>query len=163
MERFKLMTQELGEPVMKYVPAQIPYRRSKFDEAIVSYLVSSPEKRAYEIAEMMKISAKTVNRHIRYLIHKSLIRVFPVIDLTKSDIVFFSIFSEKVNELEGILSPFMVWEIRDSRAGIFNCIAENLEKAKKIIDAAREKDKEAGVMLVYGYIINNEFIKQIPG
>jgi hypothetical protein len=129
----------------------------------VSYLVSSPEKRAYEIAEMMKISAKTVNRHIRYLIHKSLIRVFPVIDLTKSDIVFFSIFSEKVNELEGILSPFMVWEIRDSRAGIFNCIAENLEKAKKIIDAAREKDKEAGVMLVYGYIINNEFIKQIPG
>lgn len=151
-DRLSYMTKELGDPVMSYFPLQSVFRPSSLDVKIVEELRKDPRMTAAEVAENLGISSKIVEKHIRYLRHRGLIMVVPEIDLGKADIVIFSMFSNKIDEIMTVLQDCKVWQFTDGYAGITVCYADNMERAKKYISAARDVDKEADVMIVYDYV-----------
>ncbi|MEM0173514.1 MAG: winged helix-turn-helix transcriptional regulator [Sulfolobaceae archaeon] len=151
-DRIDYMRKELGEPVMSYFPVQTLFRPSNIAQKIISELKKDPRIPSSTIAKNLGVNTRTVDRHIRYLKHRGLIFVVPEINLGKADIVIFSIFSKRIDEVTNALQECKLWQFTDGYAGITVCYADNMEKAKKYISTAREFDKDADVMIIYDYV-----------
>lgn len=151
-DRVSYMTKELGDSVMSYFPAQSLVKPSKLDEKIIEELKVAPRLPSSDIAEKIGISSKLVEKRIRYLRHRGMILVVPLIDLGKADIVIFSLFSKEIEEISNILQECKIWQFSDGYAGITVCYADNMEKAKQYINSARQVDKDADVMIIYDYV-----------
>ncbi|MCI2413713.1 MAG: winged helix-turn-helix transcriptional regulator [Candidatus Aramenus sp.] len=145
------MKEKLGESKMVYVPTQFPYKPSTFDVKLVSMLKENPTMDSLELAERMKVSSKTVRRHLRYLQSKGLLRLVPIVDVAKAGIVMFGIFTKSVEVTRKVLSPVMFREISDDKAGIFVSIAKDFEETKLYVDKVRKFDPDADVMITYSY------------
>ncbi len=150
-ETISKMRETLGEPGMVYIPTQTPYRPSTFDVKLVSMLKENPTIDSVELAEKLKVSSKTVRRHLRYLQNKGFIRLVPIVDVAKAGIVMFGVFTKSVEIARKVLSPIMFREISDDKAGIFVSIARDFEETKLYIDKLRKFDPEADVMIAYSY------------
>ncbi|BFH72112.1 winged helix-turn-helix transcriptional regulator [Sulfurisphaera javensis] len=151
-DRIDYMTKQLGEPVLTYYPVQSLLKPSNLDQKIVEILKQDPRAPPSEISKKLGINSKTIEKHIKYLKHRGLILVVPVIDLGKTDIVIFSIFSKNIEDISVVLQDCKIWQFTDGYAGITVCYADNMERARKFIQAAREVDKNADVMIIYDYI-----------
>lgn len=145
-----LMKSQLGEPFMVYFPDQTIYKASFLDSQILSLLSKRPRAKSKDIAHQLKIGIETVRRRIRFLTG-NLIKVIPIIDLPKSNIVMFSIFSKHVDITRSILRNHLIWEFSDANAGIFVSSTTDFGKAKKLIDFVRRKEIDAEVMMIYNY------------
>jgi DNA-binding Lrp family transcriptional regulator len=145
------MAENLGAPEMVYIPDQYPYNPSNFDIKLVSIMKDNPYIETTEIAEKMKVSSKTVRRHIRYLVNKNFMRFIPIVDLNKAEISIFAIFTKNVEIARKLFSEINFREISDSKAGIFINIANDMEEIKKYTDKMREFDKDAELMITYSY------------
>lgn len=153
------MSEVLGEPVVTYTPLQVPMKRSEYDRKIVEKLKENPRLTSKEIAESMNIPSKTVNRHIKYLLSKGMIRTLPNIDIPRSGIVIFQIFSRQVERIREMLKSYVFWEISDDKAGIFTCHARDLEETRKMLTAVRSLEKNAGIMLVHAITVTPPLAK----
>ncbi|AOL16646.1 AsnC family transcriptional regulator [Sulfolobus sp. A20] len=151
-DKITFMSKELGEPVLSYFPVQSIFRPSNIDKMIIEVLKKDPRLPSSEIAKSLNISSKIIEKHIRYLRHKGLILVIPDIDLGKTDIVIFSMFSKNIDEITVVLQECKLWQFTDGYAGITVCYSDNMERARKIIAAARQIDKSADVMIIYDYL-----------
>ncbi|AGJ63777.1 winged helix-turn-helix transcriptional regulator [Saccharolobus islandicus] len=151
-DKIGYMTKELGEPVLSYFPLQSLFRASNLDQKIVEILKVDPRLSSSEISKKMNISSRIIEKHIRYLRHRGLILVAPQIDLGKTDIIIFSIFSKNIDEITVVLQECKLWQFTDGYAGITVCYADNMERARKYIDLARQIDSTADVMIIYDYM-----------
>ncbi|MEM3801363.1 MAG: winged helix-turn-helix transcriptional regulator [Saccharolobus sp.] len=151
-DRIEYMKKELGEVVLSYFPVQYLLRPSSIDQRIIEVLKSDPRLPSSEISKKIGLNTKTVEKHIRYLRHRGLILIIPEIDLGKTDIVIFSMFSRRIDEISVVLQDCKLWQFTDGYAGITVCYADNMERAKKFITAARQIDKNSDVMIIYDYI-----------
>ena len=145
------MSEELGTAEIIYIPTQYPYSPSNFDVKLVSIMKDDPKIESIQISEKMKVSSKTVRRHIRYLINKNFMRLIPVVDLNKAGISMFAIFTKNVEIARKLFSEINFREISDNKAGIFVNIANDMEEIKRYTDKMREFDKEAELMVAYSY------------
>ncbi|MBB5254807.1 winged helix-turn-helix transcriptional regulator [Sulfurisphaera ohwakuensis] len=151
-DRLSYMAKQLGDPVLSYFPLQSLFKPSNLDIKIVEELKKDPRIQPVDIAEKLGVNSKIVEKHIRYLRHRGLILVVPEIELGKTDIVIFSMFSNKIEDISIVLQDCKIWQFTDGYAGITVCYADNMERARKYISAAREVDKDADVMIIYDYI-----------
>lgn len=149
--KIDLMSKLLGTPRMIYIPNQTPYSPSNFDLKLVSILKENPIAEVTELAEAMKVSTKTIRRHLRYLYNKEFIRVIPIIDLNKAELFIYAIFTSKVEIARKFFSQTMFKEISDNSAGIFVNVADSLEEVKNMYNKFREFDEDANIMIAVDY------------
>jgi DNA-binding Lrp family transcriptional regulator len=151
----KILTtsKQLGNPVMKYLPKLDSYLSNSkaIDAQLIDQLRKMPRSKIAEIAKILDLPVIRVKRRYNFLRKGSMIGVIAKIDLSRTDLVLFSIFSSQVEKIEPILENGTIFKISDKKAGVFVCFAENMASAKTIINVVRETEKESEVMVLYQY------------
>ncbi|MCY0883221.1 MAG: winged helix-turn-helix transcriptional regulator [Acidianus infernus] len=153
-KKIDIMSESLGYPKMIYIPKQQPYNPSNFDLKLVSILKEEPTLDTMYLADKMKVSTKTIRRHIRYLYSRNFIRLIPEIDLTKAGLIMYAIFTHNVEIGRKFFSRQMFREISDDTAGIFVNIGDSLEEVKEEFFKFREFDKDAELMIAIDYSVS---------
>jgi Transcriptional regulators len=154
-EKFNKMSEKLGSPVMTYVPDQDLKPTSSFTKKILSLIKPDPLVKVSDVAKEMGVSAKTVNRHLGFLKDKGMIKVLPVLDVSKSDSVIFSMFTRDDSALDKFFSKYTFFKVAGNGHSIHFMFAENQEQAKGIVTKARAVDREADVMVIYDYDVSS--------
>ena len=154
-DKISTMSKELGEPKMVYIPNQNPMKPSGVDIEIIKRLVINPRVDISEISKDINIPTKTIQRRINTLIERNLIRVIPIVDLSKADITAFGVFSNVISKMT-MLDNCKFLEFRDGERGITVCAVENVKVAGDYVKKVREIDKDAEVMVSIDYDVDNE-------
>lgn len=143
----------LGEPIMKYIPpARNPgINVGTLDTKILDILRKDPRIKLSEMAQELGVPYMTAKRRLDLMKSRGLASVVPLVDLSKGDIVIFSIFSTKFSILNPVLADYSLFVISDEENGIFVCYSDNLSIAKGAITRVREIDPEVEVMIIYEY------------
>jgi len=145
-------SEKIGPKAMEYIPEQnINITVSGNELAIIESLKSNPRISYNDLASQLCLPAKRIKKYIENLIKKSIISVIPVIDISKTDITVFAIFSENFDLIEPLLKNNIFFTFKGRSAGLAICFADNLLYAKKIINMARSHEKNASVMVIYDY------------
>ena len=89
----------------------------------------------------------------RYNIMKknNLLNVTIKVDLSKTDVVLFSIFSGNKENIRKALLESTIFSITDSNYGVFICFSENMVNAKEMINKVRSMEEKSEVMVIYDY------------
>ncbi len=143
----------LGKTVMKYIPpaGNLGMNLNKNDLRIIELLKEDPRMSITDLAAKLELPYMTVKRRLNLMTKNRLIGIIAELDLTGGDVVIFSIFSRKVNDVTGVLAPSAIFAIRDVEAGVFMCYSETLFAARETISRVRKIDPEADVMILYEY------------
>lgn len=158
-DKISYMSKELGMYEMVYVPNQNPDKPSGVDIEIVKTLITNPRLDVGEISKEINIPSKTILRRLNVLLNRNYIRVIPIVDLAKSDIVVFAVFSPIVNKMEH-LKQCEFLRFTDGDRGIVVCSVENIKTAENYVYEVKQKDPEAIVMIATEYEIRNENAKK---
>ena len=143
----------LGEPIMKYIPPQRNpgINVGDLDKNILEILRKDPRIKLSDIAQDLGVPYMTAKRRLDLMKSKGMASVVPLVDLSRGDIVIFSIFSKKFSILNPVLEDYSLFVISDEENGIFVCYSDNLSNAKGAITRVRDIDSEAEVMIIYEY------------
>ncbi|BCS93011.1 winged helix-turn-helix transcriptional regulator [Metallosphaera javensis (ex Sakai et al. 2022)] len=145
------MSSKLGEPTMVYIPEQTPYNPSTFDLRLLSVLKENPTMTPVELSERLKVSSKTVRRHLRYLYKKEFIRLVPIVDLDKSGVIMYAVFTKKVEIAKKFFQSTLFREVSDKEAGVFVNIGNSIQEVWDKVSKFREFDSEADLMIAQSY------------
>ncbi|AHC50853.1 AsnC family transcriptional regulator [Sulfolobus acidocaldarius SUSAZ] len=159
-DRIEYMRKELGDPILTYLPVQYKLKPSSLDKKIVEMLKEDPRLASSEISKKLGINSRVIEKHIRHMRFRGMILIVPEINLGRADIVIFSMFSKRIEDISPVLQECKLWQFTDGYAGITVCYADNVEGAKKYINGAREVDKDSDVMIIYDYEFKT--MKQSP-
>ncbi|BDB98253.1 winged helix-turn-helix transcriptional regulator [Saccharolobus caldissimus] len=121
----------------------IPYSPSKFDLSLIKELSKNPIN-IRELAFKLKRSVKSIRRHIDFLERNGIIKVLPIIDLGKIDLLFYAVLSE-----EPVSVPNEIWRISDN---VKIAIASNLEEIKRNTESIKERSL---ITIKSEYHVNN--------
>lgn len=143
----------LGEPIMKYIPQprNSGINMSDLDRSILEILKKDPRIKLSDIAQEIDVPYMTAKRRLDLMKSRGLVSVVPLVDLSRGDIVIFSIFSRKFSILKPLLEDYSLFVVSDEENGIFVCYSDNLSNAKGAITRVRDIDSEAEVMIIYEY------------
>jgi DNA-binding Lrp family transcriptional regulator len=143
----------LGEPIMKYIPQprNLGIQAGDLDKRILEIMKKDPRIKISDIAQKLGLSYTIVKRRLDLMKSKGLASVVPLVDLSRGDIVIFSIFSRKFSILKPLLDDYSLFVVSDKENGIFVCYSDNLSNAKGAITRVRDSDSEAEVMIIYEY------------
>jgi DNA-binding Lrp family transcriptional regulator len=155
-DKIDLMSKELGEPNMVYLPiSQTPFKPSGVDIEIVKALAKNPRAETAEISKETGLPTKTIQRRINALESKNLVRVLPLIDLYKADIVVFGIFSEIISKMN-FLDSCKFLGFKEGDKGVVLCATESMGNAEKHLKFAREIDQNSQIMITVDYSIRTD-------
>lgn len=140
---------------MSYIPPQNPIIPSGIDIKIVKSVIKNPRIEISEIAKDLNLPSKSVNRRINVLTNKNMIRIYPIVDLSKADLIMFAIFSSHIDSLD-FLKTCSFTSFKDNGRGIVICITENIRTAENYFKNVRDIDREAEIMVTTSYDIRNE-------
>lgn len=143
----------LGEPIMKYIPPPIDSEITpgNLDKGILEILKKDPRIKLSDIAQELGVPYMTAKRRLDLMKSRGLASVVPLVDLSRGDIVIFSLFSKKFSILKPLLEDYSLFFVSDEEKGIFVCYSDNLSNAKAAITRVRDIDSEAEVMIIYEY------------
>ncbi|BFH72134.1 winged helix-turn-helix transcriptional regulator [Sulfurisphaera javensis] len=158
-DKISYMSKELGEYSMIYIPEQNPQKPSGVDIEIVKTLIKNPRMDIGEIAKEINIPSKTILRRLNALINKNFIRIIPIIDISKSDIIVFGVFSRIVNKME-YLNQCEFLRFTDGERGIVVCAVDSLKTAESYVNQIRKQDDNAKIMIATEYEIRNDNAKE---
>ena len=154
-DKLSYMSKTLGEPAMVYIPDQSPQKPSGVDIEIVRTLIKNPRMDVGEISKAINIPSKTILRRLNALINKNYIRIIPIIDLGKSDITTFAIYSHAISKLE-FLQRCEFLRFVDHDRGVIVCATNDLKEAESYVKEVRQIDPSSQVMIAIDYEIRNE-------
>ncbi|QIW24661.1 winged helix-turn-helix transcriptional regulator [Sulfolobus sp. S-194] len=154
-DKISYMRKELGEYDMIYLSQQNPQKPSGVDIEIVKTLIKNPRMEIGEIAKEINIPSKTIIRRLNVLINKNLIKIIPEIDLSKSDIVVFGIFSSIVNKME-FLKQCEFLRFTDGDRGVVVCAVDNVKVAENYVSQVKMSDHNSKIMIATDYEIRND-------
>lgn len=151
-------TNELGTPVMKYMPKLISYsgNSKSIDDLIIGQLRKYPRENLSVIAKNIELPRMSVKRRYNFLRKNNIIGIITKINLSKTDGVVFSIFTVSPLRVAKILEEITFLQIADDSSGVFLCFSQNMAEAKQFIDNVRREEKDSEVMVVYDYDIKTE-------
>jgi DNA-binding Lrp family transcriptional regulator len=150
-EKVNKMIKRLGDPLLKYYPEQRTIKLSNLDKKIIELLRRDPRMSISDMSKILNYPSRTITRHLRYLKDRRIIMVLPILDISKSNIIIFSIFTVNPKAISEALHEYKIWEFVDGKAGIIVCSSENVDKTKKVIRLARVYDSKSDVMIIYDY------------
>lgn len=134
-ERIGKMSDVLGETRLKYIPEQVPIEVKPLDISILNALSKNPRASESEISQETGIPSKTVSKRLRILSKRGTFSVFPLIDVAKSGLIMFSMFSRELKRVTGPLEQCTIFRITDGRAGINVCLVENMLQTRTTLIA----------------------------
>ena len=151
------MSEELGvEPRMVYIPEnQRPASLSGFDALLLKALMDDPRAEPNEVSKATGLPSKAVGKRIKSLTERELIKVLPIVDLSKADILTFGVFSERIKELSQ-LERYSFLKFVEGDRGLYVCVAENVNEAREVLKSVREVDKDAEVMVGVEYDVKHD-------
>ncbi|MCG3109258.1 HTH-type transcriptional regulator Ptr2 [Metallosphaera sp. J1] len=158
-EKIETMSKTLGETRLKYIPEQSPEELKSMDASILSALSKSPRATESEIAQELGIPSKTVSKRLKIMSKRGVFSVFPVLDIPKSGLIMFSMFSRSLRKITGVLEPCTIFRITDGKAGINVCLVENMLQTRNYVNGARLQDPDSDVMIIYEYYINSSLLR----
>ena len=153
-EKLSYMSSVLGETEMFYVPEQIPLKPSGVDIEITKVLIKDPRMKAGQISRILGISPKSVKHRVRTLIDKNYIKIIPIIDLGKADIIIFGVYSNKISRLE-FLQRCEFLSFADRDRGVILCGVYDLKEAEAYIKGVKQIDPSSYTMIITDYEIRN--------
>lgn len=145
-----------GLPIMKYIPEQRDMKMNigETDRRILEYLKKDPRMSVVNLAKELGLANSSVRKRINLMEKNHVIAATTEIDLSKTDIVLFSIISKNVRNLIPVITDQPILVISDRDNGILVCFSENLKQARYVIENSRKTDPSAEVMVVYDYEFN---------
>ncbi|AWR97878.1 winged helix-turn-helix transcriptional regulator [Acidianus sulfidivorans JP7] len=149
------MREYLGEYTMKYIPNQNLVQPKEIDQKIISILKENPRYTSGDISKILGIESKHVSKRLEILKKRGYFTVLPIIDIPKSNVSLFSIFSKRVDKIKNILEQCKIMEIVDGNSGIQVCFSENINTVRKYVMSVRDVDPEADVMIIYDYYLSS--------
>ena len=154
-DKLSYMSKILGEPKMVYIPDQKPQKPSGVDIEIVKALIKNPRMDIGEISKEINVPSKSILRRLNALVSKNYIRIIPIVDLGKSDIVVFGIYSQTISKLEFLrMCEFL--RFVDHDRGIIVCATNDIKEAENYVKEVRQIDPSSQVMITTEYEIRNE-------
>jgi DNA-binding Lrp family transcriptional regulator len=153
-EEVERMSRNLGEPKLKYVPEQSPESLKEMDLIVLRALKDTPRASESEIAEVVGMPSKLVSKRLKVLSRRGVFSVFPVLDIPKSGLIMFSMFSRELKRIVPVLEPFTVFRITDGKAGINVCLADNMGQVRNLVNGARLNDPDSDVMIIHEYTVS---------
>ncbi|ABP94972.1 transcriptional regulator, AsnC family [Metallosphaera sedula] len=154
-EKIEVMSKTLGETRLKYIPEQSPEELKPLDASVLSALSKNPRASESEIAQELGIPSKTVSKRLKIMSKKGVFSVLPILDIPKSGLIMFSMFSRNLKKITGVLESCTIYRITDGRAGINVCLVENMLQTRNYVNAARLQDPDSDVMIIYEYHVNS--------
>ena len=154
-DKLSYMTKTLGEPRMVYIPDQKPQKPSGVDIEIIRTLIKNPRMDIGEISKEINIPSKAILRRLNVLINKNYIKIIPIIDLSKGDIIVFAIYSYAISKLE-FLRRCEFLRFVDHDRGIIVCATSDIKEAESYVKESRQIDPLSQVMIAVDYEIKNE-------
>ncbi len=145
--------EELGNPVMKYFPKFISYNQNSraIDREIINQLRKDPRANLSDIAKQINAPLMRVKWRYNIMKKNNLLNVTVKVDLSKTDVVLFSIFCGYNENIKKTLFESTIFSITDAKYGVFICFTENMVKAKDIINKVRTMEESSEVMVIYDY------------
>ncbi|AAT43159.1 winged helix-turn-helix transcriptional regulator [Picrophilus oshimae] len=157
-ENIKKASGKLGPTAMRYIPVMDDHPSlNKYDNSIIESLRKNPRRSASEIAQELNLRYHFVKRRINYMLKKNIISIIPILDLSKTDIVLFGLFTMNFKAVSKIVEDITLFNVNDLKSGISICFSESLSGAKQIINKCREIDKNIDVMVIYEYDFYDDF------
>ena len=154
-DKLSYMSKTLGEQKLIYIPEQTPQKPSGVDIEIVRTLIKNPRMEIGEISKEINIPSKSILRRINALINKNYIKIIPIIDLGKSDITVFAVYSQTIYKLEFLKSCEFLRFVDHDR-GLIVCVTNDIKEAENYVKEVRRVDSLSQVMIVTDYEIRNE-------
>jgi len=154
-DKLSYMSKVLGEPKMIYIPDQKPQKPSGVDIEIVKTLIKNPRMDVGEISKEINIPSKSILRRLNALINKNYIRIIPIVDLGKSGIVVFAIYSQAISKLE-FLRKCEFLRFVDNDRGLVVCATDDIKEAESYIKEVRQLDPSSQVMTAIDYEVRSE-------
>ncbi|MEM4146555.1 MAG: winged helix-turn-helix transcriptional regulator, partial [Metallosphaera sp.] len=154
-DKMEKMSKTLGEPRLKYIPEQEPVDLKPLDINIIEALKESPRASESEISQKIGISSKLVSKRLKILSKKGVFAVYPILDIPRSGLVMFSMFSRDIKKITGTLEQCTIFRITDGKAGINVCLVENMLLTRNYVNSARLHDPDADVMIIYQYQLSS--------
>ncbi|MFG1555767.1 MAG: winged helix-turn-helix domain-containing protein [Thermoplasmataceae archaeon] len=145
--------EELGNPVMRYFPKSISYNQNSraIDREIINQLRKDPRANLSDIAKGIDAPLMRVKWRYNIMKKNNLLNVTVKVDLSKTDVVLFSIFSGNKENIRKALLESTIFSITDSNYGVFICFSENMVNAKEMINKVRSMEEKSEVMVIYDY------------
>ncbi len=152
-EHISRVSEELGPPVMKYVPEprELKMRIGEVDRKIVEALKEDPRLPVSDIAKKLDLPNSTVRKRLDLMEKNRVISVIAELDLAKIDSVLYSVISSNIKTLLPYLPEEIILLITDRDNGILVCYSDSLKSARGSIERMRKTDPGAEVMVVYDY------------
>lgn len=140
-----------GKVYASFIPSQSFHHRSLIDRAIVEQLSINPRRSPRDIARALDISKRTVVRRVKRLIEGGMIKLVPIIDLSKSGLIMFSAISRSIERFIGEVRPHIVWDFTLNNTGMIIMASRDLDEAKSVIDVIRDRDRGSMISIKYRY------------
>ena len=152
-EKIALASRSLGKPVKIYTPPQNFYsgNSKNVDFQFIEELRKTPRVKISEIAKRIDMPVIRIKRRYNFLRKNYLVTVFAKINLSKTDMVIFSINSSDREKIEQVLDDVAIFKIIDNSAGTFICFSENMAIARALISSSEQMDKTCKAIIISGY------------
>ncbi|ACP48900.1 putative transcriptional regulator, AsnC family [Sulfolobus islandicus Y.N.15.51] len=145
----KILSITRGE---KYMEIRIndSIRDNPIDRRIISYIRDDPTVTLNELATKLNLSIRKISSKIKKLYSSGLIKKIPAIDLQKSNILMFSVFSDdKMNEFDDL----KILKFSDVNKTLLIGVTENYTSIIKRVRNALEENKKFALSIKYDYYI----------
>ena len=158
-EKLSYMSSVLGELEMTYIPEQIPLKPSGVDIEIIKVLIKDPRMKPGQISRILGIPPKSIKHRVRTLADRKYIKIVPIIDLGKTDIVVFGVYSNEISRLE-FLQRCEFLSFTNHDRGIILCAVYDLKEAETYIKGVKQIDPSSYTTIITDYEIRNENAKK---
>jgi len=141
-----------GEPLMQYIPDNnLDYNISSNDKLIINELKKDPKISIRDMASKLNLTYTYIKRKIDFLKENGIIKVIPLIDISKTDIVLFVAFSKKLEKFSNQFNNNLILKFNDRYSGIAILFSMDMDNAKNLINKLRLIDDELNIMIIYNY------------
>lgn len=135
----------LTTPSMGLAPSR--FRMTQLDWEIARLLLRDADKTMAEVAEQVRVSARTVKRRLNQMMKESAVFVMPIVDLRKAEGVSYQLWvqseegkSSEVNKLVTARIDNLVFRAFDSKGGlIFGFTGANVAEGNEILNWVKQQ------------------------
>lgn len=141
-----------GEPLMQYIPDNnLEYSISNNDKLIINELKKNPKISIRDMASKLNLTYTYIKRKICSFKENGILKVIPLIDLSKTDVVLFAAFSKKFEKISKQFNNNLILKFNDKYSGIAILFSMDMDNAKNLINKLRLIDDELSIMIIYNY------------
>ncbi|MEM3851444.1 MAG: Lrp/AsnC family transcriptional regulator [Methanomassiliicoccales archaeon] len=147
-----LHTASFGTPVMSYIPNRQTLWDLSQEEFTVLRTMSADPRTAFSLlAKSTGLRAERIKRRFNALLARGVVKVIPIVDLERADIVLFAVITKSFQRLRDRLAGSTIFSFSEQDFGVVICMANTYGAARRVIEASRETDPDLEAMIVIDY------------